>query len=323
MKCKLIASLLLSALACAPAYADRSLAPRGPRQALAIAPERVRAPYDVTVLGEDGSPLETFAHRGRYYVLGNRGERYIVRITNPTAQRVEAVVSVDGLDVIDGESGDLRKRGYIVQPYGEVRIEGFRTSTSDVATFRFSSVGASYAGRKGKARNVGVVAVAVFAERAAPPEREIVIDEYHRYRDHRRYRGESSDAPAKSAPAPSADARSSAGEADHAPRAGLGAGSEGAASRSDDGYGRAPESRPGLGTEFGEQRYSAVSYTRFVRASDRPVAIAELRYNNASGLMALGIPIYRTPDDDDLATRESADPFPGDHRFARPPAGIR
>ena len=79
--------------------------------------------------------------------------------------------------MIDGENGDLGKRGYIVPAYGDLRIEGFRTSQSDVATFRFSSVGGSYAGKKGKARNVGVIAVALFEEQAPPEiiEQEVVI----------------------------------------------------------------------------------------------------------------------------------------------------
>jgi hypothetical protein len=84
-----------------------------------------------------------------------------------------------------------------------------------------------------------------------------------------------------------------------------------------------PELRPqherlGLGTEFGEQRYSAASYTRFVRGPGRPIAIAELRYNDIAGLMALGIPVQPLPDAGEVMTRETADPFPGDH-FAHPP----
>src|SRR6185295_2002448 len=103
------------------------------------------------------------------------GERYVIRITNPTPRRIEAVISVDGLDVIDGESGDLRKRGYVVPAYGETRIEGFRTSQADVATFRFSSVSGSYAGQKGKSRNVGVIAVALFEEQPALDEQQIIV----------------------------------------------------------------------------------------------------------------------------------------------------
>src|SRR5262249_40400658 len=114
-----------------------------------------------------------------------------IRVTNPTDHRVEAVVSVDGLDVVDGEPGDLRKRGYIVPPHGDVRIEGFRTSLDDVATFRFSSVDGSYAGQKGKARKVGVSAVALCEEQFGPQQQTAApakpppppIDHRYDYRD--------------------------------------------------------------------------------------------------------------------------------------------
>ncbi|HEU4729074.1 MAG TPA: hypothetical protein VFT22_14315, partial [Kofleriaceae bacterium] len=174
-----LASLsLVSATACSAAYADRPAsrpAPPPGHVALAIAPAPIRAPYDVQILREDGDELPTYHFRDRYYVQGSVNERYIIRVTNPTPRRVEAVVSVDGLDVIDGENGDLRKRGYVVPAYGETRIEGFRTSQADVATFRFSSVSGSYAGQKGKARNVGVIAVAIFEEKAAEPDQEIIV----------------------------------------------------------------------------------------------------------------------------------------------------
>src|SRR5262245_55552272 len=173
----LFASLLFAA-ACSAAYADQpAIGPALPPSqiALGIAPPRVRAPYDVEILRANGEPLPTYASRDRFYVQGAANERYVIRITNPTPRRIEAVVSVDGLDVIDGENGDLHKRGYVVPAYGETRIEGFRTSTSDVATFRFSAVGASYAGLKGKARNVGVIAVALVEAPAPPPDQQIIL----------------------------------------------------------------------------------------------------------------------------------------------------
>jgi hypothetical protein len=320
----LLASLLLGSLvACAPAYADRPPLRPAP---LVATPAGVQAPYDIEILDEDGSPLRTYARGGRYYVLGQRGERYVVRVSNPTPRRIEAVVTVDGLDVIDGEAGDARKRGYVIQPYGELRVEGFRTSTEDVATFRFSSVGASYAGRKGKARNVGVIAVALFEEEAPPPP--VYIPEpapYPRPRPY--YDGESSSAPRsesrKVAPAEAAPAPPSSAPV------GVSGGGRTATSAADADESAAAEccaaprsQRPGLGTEYGEQRYSAVSFTRFVRSTRRPVAVAELRYNDAAGLAALGIPVAPMPDEDELYTRETADPFPGDRRFARPPGGV-
>ena len=45
--------------------------------------------------------------------------------------------------------------------------EGFRESEGSVRAFRFGSVSDSYAARRGKDRNVGVVGVAVFREQGS------------------------------------------------------------------------------------------------------------------------------------------------------------
>jgi hypothetical protein len=352
---------LLFAAACSSAYADQPVvgpmpAPAigGPMTAIAIANAKVRAPYDVEVIRESGDTAPTFAKADRFYVQGNAGERYTIRITNPTAHRVEAVVSIDGLDVIDGEPGDLRKRGYVVPAFGETRIEGFRTSTSDVATFRFSSVNDSYAGQKGKARNVGVIAAAIFEE-DVPPEQQIIVQEQQRrpydYKDDLDTRNTGRvgpPPPMTPAPAKTADRGGYRGGVDHAkkeapppantaPAGAVGGGggyaSRRAPARDDDGdsdevggyYEPTPApqqktTRPGLGTEYGESRYSAATYTKFQRNGQRPIAVAELRYNDAPGLMALGIPVTPLPDSGEIMQRETADPFPGDdNHFARPP----
>ncbi len=346
----LLASTVFAA-ACSAAYADRPVAGLGlppAHIALGIAPARVRAPYDVQIMRANGETLPTYQLRDRFYVQGSADERYVIRITNPTDRRIEAVVSVDGLDVIDGENGDLRKRGYVVPAYGETRIEGFRTSQADVATFRFSSVADSYAGQKGKARNVGVIAVALFEEQMPEPAQQIILGETPRPRPYRRPYPYDLDGrgPSADSPAPPAESRDSArsedaddggsraprradkraaeapasrpapvppgGGADYAPSSGRFRDEEAVSPR------RPTRERLGLGTEFGEQRYSATSYTRFVRAPGRPIAIAELRYNDTAGLIALGIPVEPLPDAGELMTRETADPFPGDH-YARPP----
>ena len=369
-------SAALFAAACSAAYADKAPARVAVAhdQALAIAPEAVRAVYNVNVESEDGSELSMYAKNGRYYVLGNAGDRYIIHVSNPTANRIEAVISVDGLDVIDGESGDLRKRGYVIQPYGDLSVEGFRTSTTDVATFRFSSVGDSYAERKGKGRNVGVIAVAIFEEQAQPQIVEPPPPPEYDYRRDYDYGGEDEDglsdkeapptttgstttaqntrgggggyhghspagaahaSPPAKAPAPTRTADAGKDEpAPATPPAPNGAGSAGYGDSARGEIQRAPSDpccteekrnveRPGLGPEFGESRYSSVTFTKFVRSSSKPAAVAELRYNDAAGLMALGIPVQPMPDANEIDTRETANPFPGDGHFARPPAGVR
>lgn len=333
---RLVLASLLFASACGSAYADPSIAARPappPSQiALGIAPAKLRAPYDVQILRDDGEQMPTYGFRDRFYVQGNADERYVIRIANPTDHRIEAVVSVDGLDVIDGENGDLRKRGYVVPAYGETRIEGFRTSQADVATFRFSSVSGSYAGQKGKARNVGVIAVALFDEQAVP-EQQIVAGStppppprpYPRQyfdEDSGAADAAKADRPTRAPAKKRGAAAESAPATRSAPAAAAPAGGAGSFRAPADDAGDAAEAAPardrlGLGTEFGEQRTSSVSFTRFVRAPGKPAAIAELRYNDTAGLIALGIPVQPIPDDGELDTREAANPFPGD-RFARP-----
>jgi hypothetical protein len=121
----------------------------------------------IRLVDESGAPLPTFSSGGRSYVMGSDGGRYSIRIENRTGARFEAVASVDGLDVIDGQPGSFEKRGYLLQPWATLEIDGFRRSDDAVAAFRFGRVRDSYAAKKGNDRNVGVIGVAVFEERGS------------------------------------------------------------------------------------------------------------------------------------------------------------
>jgi hypothetical protein len=130
----------------------------------------------VRLVDANGSPLPTFATGRDNLAQGEVGERYMIELVNQSSSRFEAVVTVDGLDVMDGRPGALSKRGYLLQPFATVDIDGFRQSMDQVAAFRFGSVRGSYAAQKGNDRNVGVIGVALFAERGATPvwnQREI------------------------------------------------------------------------------------------------------------------------------------------------------
>jgi hypothetical protein len=130
----------------------------------------------VRLVDANGNPLPTFATGRERLAEGEVGQRYMIELVNQSANRFEAVVTVDGLDVLDGRAGSLAKRGYLLQPFATLDIDGFRQSMDEVAAFRFGSVRGSYAAQKGSDRNVGVIGVALFAERAAAPvwsQREI------------------------------------------------------------------------------------------------------------------------------------------------------
>src|SRR4051812_10336943 len=260
-----IGSLLLVADSCAaaPLPAGRPLRDRA-------------AGYELTVL-VDGVPARAYMHDGESYVLGQLGSHYTLRVSNHTGRRMEAVVSVDGRDAIDGRPADWRsKRGYLVPAWGSIDIEGWRISHSQAAAFRFSSVPDSYAARTGSARDVGVIGVAVFPERYLPPRVYRTPRPYRpyphpyprSYDDYRRGDAESAPAPRSSGPGPgqaekapppgapapatppsAAPSRDAAGEA--------GGGAYGKGSRSE-AQPYAQRNRPGLGTEYGEAVQSRI-----------------------------------------------------------------
>ena len=123
--------------------------------------------FVVEIVDEHGRTLPATDVDGRRYAAGHAGARYKLRIRNNSAHRFEVVASVDGLDVIDGGDAAFHKRGYILDGWTSITIDGWRTSDDSVAAFRFSAVADSYAERTGRGRNVGVVGVAFFHERGA------------------------------------------------------------------------------------------------------------------------------------------------------------
>ena len=299
--------------------------------------------YELTVL-VDGVPARTYMHDGETYVLGQLGSHYTLRISNHTGRRIEAVVSVDGRDAIDGQPADWRsKRGYLVPAWGSVDIEGWRISHAQAAAFRFSSVPDSYAARTGSARDVGVIGVAVFPERYLPPRVYRVPPPYRPYpypyprsydEDYRRGDAESGAAPRARArrrrPAPRPHRRRLPPRRRRAMPPARPVRARSARGRASEAQPFAQRNRPGLGTEYGEAVHSPIYEVEFIRANaSTPSVVLGARYNDREGLLALGIPVdsyydqtcYGNPyDDGDL--RRTADPFPvTDRRFAAPPPG--
>jgi hypothetical protein len=119
----------------------------------------------VSVRDEYNEPLKAIQLTDRTYVIGEQGQRYSIVIANHTSHRIEAVTTVDGVDVMNGHTGSMENRGYVLDAYGSMTIDGFRQSQSRVAAFRFAKVANSYAAQTGSARNVGVIGIAFFDER--------------------------------------------------------------------------------------------------------------------------------------------------------------
>lgn len=82
-----------------------------------------------------GRALEPYRYRGGTWIAGNPGERFAVRMVNRTSWRVLAVLSVDGVNAISGETASARQSGYVLDPGASVEIRGWRKSLDTVAQF--------------------------------------------------------------------------------------------------------------------------------------------------------------------------------------------
>ncbi len=268
-------------------------------------------PYEVVLEDEFGNPLPSYPTRSERFALGRDGQRYNVRVYNHSGRRVEAVVSVDGRDVLSGKPGDYRKqRGYIVPAYGSVLIDGFRTSLESVAAFRFTSPGDSYSARMGTPENVGVIGAAFFAENPPPPPvyRPQIPRRTYPY-ESREEKRKSEGGLGSSGPSPTSDAPAAASAPSRSRGAGKSADSYHAESER-----RGRDDTSNIGTQYGEQTYSQVSEVTFVRASAKsPERVITLRYDDYEGLVARGILPRHQP-------RHARGPsaFP-QNRFATPP----
>jgi len=252
---------------------------------------------DVQVQDEDtGNMLQRIPYAGRNYIAGQPGHRFAVTLQNRTGQRVLAVLSVDGVNAVSGQTASSSQAGYVLDPWQSIQVSGWRKSYSDIAEFYFTDLPDSYAARTGRPDNVGVIGVAAFRERQVEPV------PYYRPMpqvgsiDERAERDRESAADA-AAPATmqaqqaQAEAKSSSALA--------GASAPYDSGRDDNSVAQE------LGTGHGQRRYDPVSETQFERESSRPNQIVSLFYDSYSALASRGVipqPYYQR--------QQSPDPFP-------------
>ena len=162
MKLSTIAATLVLSAAAVPSFAAGNLA-------------------DVTVYDRAaGRILPTYYSDGRWYVAGKPGNEYEIRIRNQSGGDLLAVTSVDGVNVITGETASPAQSGYVLGPGDRLPIKGWRKDLSKVAAFYFTRLDDSYAARTGRPDNVGVIGVAVFKRKVEPP---MVFEEEQKRRE--------------------------------------------------------------------------------------------------------------------------------------------
>jgi hypothetical protein len=211
---------------------------------------------DVSIIDRStGERLQTWRHDGRLYVAGRPGDRYAIELKSRSGGRLLAVLAVDGVNAITGQTAAISQSGYVLDSGQRAEIAGWRKSMDEVAAFYFTRLPDSYAARTGRPENVGVIGVAVYREYVEP-----------------RVELAPSVAP-WSSQAPAAKAAGAVGE--------LGRDSASAPVRS--------KSEDRLGTGHGERVTSSMQYADFRRASDQPAEVVTVYYDSYANLVARGV----------------------------------
>jgi hypothetical protein len=244
---------------------------------------------DVTVTDRNtGSTLPVYFYNGEYWVAGVPGAKYSIDIWNRTGQRVLAVTSVDGLNVLTGKTANPNQTGYVINGSDRYGITGWRKNDSSVAAFQFTASPNSYAERTGRPLDVGVIGVALFRERQEP-----VVKKHEYKHDHeqesRSMRDQAAPSAPLSTPAPAASAVPARPTAPM-PQAEVAEANQNSMkeslSRSDK---SSIQATPKLGTGHGERETSVVSQTNFERERSNPNEVIRIRYDSRENLIAMGV----------------------------------
>jgi hypothetical protein len=252
-----------------------------------------QSPVEMTVVDRDSNQvLPVYRKDGRVYVAGRPAARYSIRLNNRSDARVLVVVSVDGVNVISGQTAAWGQRGYVLSPRRSYDIAGWRKSDAEIAAFEFAALSESYAAQTGRPGNVGVIGMAVFLEKPAPPPpialslggSEVRMKEMGIGRPLPQL---PTSEPGAAAPPPAgpvvADAAN--GSAKSAARQDA----AGASSLAAQAAARAADVGERLGTAHGQREVSQVQSVAFERASTTPVTLVELSYDSYPRLVAAGV----------------------------------
>jgi hypothetical protein len=236
---------------------------------------------------ETGVALSSHYYRGEYWVAGRPGTKYSIEIHNRLGERLLAVTSVDGVNVLSGETAAWDQAGYVFEPGERYQVTGWRKSDAEVAAFTFTESPNSYAERTGRPANVGVIGVALYRERQPQAWAEPRLSEDRP--------GNPWDAPA--APVAGAPLAAAAAPAAAPPRS---------AAATPPALAAVPRTEPApkLGTGHGEREYSYVNHTEFARLQPKPNEVIRIRYDSLDNLLAMGV-IRR-----DRPLPPTANPFP-------------
>jgi len=121
--------------------------------------------YELAVRPLGRNTADEYFHNGSVWIEGREGNSYTIDLTNRSNSRALFILSVDGLDVIEGKPAGLESQGYIIPAGQTVSVPGWKLNNQEAAEFYFSRSRESYVNSiGGTTTNTGVIGAMVFRE---------------------------------------------------------------------------------------------------------------------------------------------------------------
>jgi hypothetical protein len=121
--------------------------------------------YELLIRPLGRRPADEYYHNGSIWIEGREGNNYTIDLTNRSHQRALFILSVDGLDVLEGKPAGLNSQGYVIASGQTISVPGWKLNNNQAAEFYFSRSRDSYVNSiGGSTTNTGVIGAMVFQE---------------------------------------------------------------------------------------------------------------------------------------------------------------
>lgn len=326
---------------------DRLIVHEAERRGWVLRPVK-ETTVQVKIISE-GKELPILKHNDEAFLPAAVGKDYEVELWNNSPQRRLAVLSVDGVNVVNGDKAGYSGPGYVLEPWARFRVKGFLRTHDEAAAFKFSAIEKSYAAQTGHGTtNVGIIGCAVFDEQRPwwtvtyrpgavgsgsttttytttgvqrrPPDLgdgtyvDTNISDTREFFTLNSVRSDSAE-PQKSRKGPKGRTDGLKSSTRYRMRGGASGQSVNSESTMDFmEIGCTEPAAPDMGTEYGQKVTMRTQDTSFTRASETPIQVVLLRYASKEVLKSWGVPVDQGPPN-------RPDAFPAEQPMVAEPPG--
>ena len=122
--------------------------------------------YEILVRPLGRKQADEYYHDGSIWVEGREGNSYTIELRNHSYNRVLFILSVDGLDAIEGKPAGVDSQGYVLPGKSNISVPGWKLNDREAAEFFFSRKQDSYVNSiGGSTANTGVIGTMIFQEK--------------------------------------------------------------------------------------------------------------------------------------------------------------